>query len=153
MLAGVRWARRAVVVVVTLVTAGSAAAAYVCHPDPPGARTLVVGGEVSNYAMRGDRVSILFRGSSGCCAVRWSMRRGTASDDVTSHACGDSRRPRTRMRRAGRVVSIEPGAADAPDRLRVRASERVLADWPLPARAWSLDVERGTALVSTRSSR
>lgn len=144
-----RWARRIAPVVVTLATAGSAAAAYVCHPDPPGTRTLAVRGDIATYKMTGNRVSVFYRGSKGCRTLRWNIARGTASLDAAFNGCADIQSPST----ATRGVTLEGGSADAPDRLKVRTGGRIVGDWPLPIRAWSLDVDGGTALVSTLSSR
>src|SRR5688500_9510743 len=120
----VRWARSTALVVVMLATAGSAAAAYVCHPDPPGTRTLRVTGDVATYAMKGNRVDILTRGPKGCHAIHWNILRGPTSDKGGPDACGASQNPTRSVSRAGRVVSLVAGSADAPDRLQVAAGGR-----------------------------
>src|SRR5206468_12506235 len=47
-----------------LAFAGSAVA-YICHPDPPGTRSLTIQAHVDGYTMRGTRVAISFR-ANGC---------------------------------------------------------------------------------------
>jgi hypothetical protein len=42
------------------------ALAYVCHPDAPGTRTLVVHGAVSGYSLDGSTLSVRVRNANGC---------------------------------------------------------------------------------------
>lgn len=149
-----RGSRSTAVVLIALATASSAAAAYVCHPDPSGTRTLRIEGQVATYAMKENSVSVLFRNAKGDCrALRWNILRGPASDEARPGACNTTPKPTRSVSRRGRVVSLIAGSADSPDRLKVQAGDRIQADWPLPARAWSLDVDQGTAVISTVGSR
>src|SRR5207237_8033137 len=68
--------------ILALPTTGAlAGAAHRCHPDPPGTRTARVGGEVRQYAMRGNSVSIVYQ-ARRCLRVHW----------VVGHPLGQSRR-------------------------------------------------------------
>src|SRR5205823_5995900 len=150
-LSGFRIRRLGVVGFVALAFAGSAFA-YVCHPDRPGTRSLTIQGRVDGYSMTGSRVAIQLW-AHGCeRRISWNP-----ISFATSQAGGPSgRRGRgstNRVVRDGRVVVLRRGSVvpDRPDRLAVydvRTRAR-LHNWPLPARADTLDVARGVALLST----
>jgi hypothetical protein len=71
--------RRGGVVALTLMAvalAATPAVAVLCHPDPPGTRTLVVHGSVIGYDMTGTRVAVDFRDGSACMrTVQWAVLR------------------------------------------------------------------------------
>jgi hypothetical protein len=136
---------------VALTLAGSAYA-YVCHPDLRGTLRLPVDGRVDGYSMHGPRVTIDVW-ADGCeHQVVWkplarSSSRGGCADGL----------PEDRARRSARDgrlrVTLRAGNAgeDQPDRLAVfdaRTGDALHA-WPLPARASTVDVARGVAVLST----
>jgi hypothetical protein len=128
--------------------------AYICHPDPPGTRTLTVGGDVQRYTMSGPRVRIDYRADNSCVKVSWNVRSGAARS--RSVACDDAaaaQAPRVASRVGNRLIVLRPGAGDVGDRLLVRKHGRVLRSWPLPERFRTLDVHGGIALLATRGSR
>ena len=143
--------RLGVVGAVALVFCGSAVA-YVCHPDPPGTRTLAVAGRVDGYALSGGRVSVeaWIKG----CERRIVWRPLAASRRESG--CTAPPRPASTGRSAtdghfrAKVVSGSQ-LLDQPDRLAVydARSGRALHEWPLPAPASSVDVARGVAVLST----
>ena len=47
------------------------ALAYVCHPDRPGTRSLIVSGRIDAYSMRGSHVAIAFRARDCERVMRW----------------------------------------------------------------------------------
>ena len=126
--------------------------AYVCHPDPPGTRSLTVGGTVARYSMNGARVSVDYRARGSCTRVSWSVRSG----DARSRSIGCAKRApavRTATHVGARLVTIRSGAIDEPDRLVVRKNGRVVRAWPLPDRFRALDAYGDLALLGTRNSR
>jgi hypothetical protein len=126
--------------------------AYVCHPDPPGTRSLTVGGMVERYSMHGARVSIDYRAHGSCKRVSWNIRGGDARSKRI--ACGQAAPAvRTAAHVGARRVAIQSGAVDEPDRLVVRKSGRVVRSWPLPDRFRTLDAYGDLALLGTKSSR
>ena len=92
-------------------TLAASAYAYVCHPDPPGTRSLAVKGQVDSYSLRGWRVTL--RAWVGGCERRivWRPVRGTSS----ASGCTD-RVPATtpaRLASDGRYrVSLVSGSRD-----------------------------------------
>ena len=58
------------------VLAAPALAAYICHPDPPGTRTLTLGGTVLRYTLDGARVSVAVRSGGACRVVAWNALTG-----------------------------------------------------------------------------
>src|SRR5437667_3325263 len=119
-----------------------ATAASVCHPDPPGTKTARVPGRVQSYAMRGSRVTIVFRSRQECRVVGWRIfaRLGKARRAST---CAEVP---TRPGAKGRVALVR-GTADTPDRLLVRSPTPHA--WPLPERPSSLDVFGRTAVFAS----
>jgi hypothetical protein len=65
--------------------------AYVCHPDPPGTRSLSVGGRIDGYALSGGHVTI-HAWVRGCERTIVWRSLGTASAAVAARAV--LRRPR-----------------------------------------------------------
>lgn len=131
-----------------LTTAASADSGYVAHPDLAGTETLVVAGSVERYDMRGGRVTLLARDGS-CRRVTW-MLGGT--DASASAPCIGPTGPATAERSGSTRVELRRGTDDRPDRLLVTGMAR-RRSWPLPERAFHVDVDGGTAIFSTRSSR
>lgn len=147
-----RIGRLGVAGVIALAFAGSALA-YVCHPDRPGTRSLAVHGRVDAYAMTGSRVAIDFW-ANGCeRRISWNPVALTISTArCTTRGVGNGG-SKTAARDGRLLAVLERGSAvtDRPDRLGVydaRTGAR-LHDWPLPARAETVDVARGIALLST----
>lgn len=126
--------------------ASSASAAYVCHPDPAGTRTLRLAGEVVAYELQGRTATLLLSKRGDCARVTWNTASGRSSSRPAVCATASAR---TSSSRGGETVEIVPGSADSPDRLAVRAVGRETS-WPLPDRARHLDVDGTTALFSTR---
>ena len=132
-----------------LTTAASADSGYVAHPDLAGTQTLSVTGSVERYDMRGGRVTLLTR-NGACRRVTWvpgektCIGRGSVRwPDRTSH-----RRPQ--RRHWGRA----PAGRPRPSRSAARHRRgRKPEAWPLPERAFHVDVDGGTAIFSTRGSR
>jgi hypothetical protein len=126
--------------------------AYVCHPDPPGTRSLSVGGRIDGYALSGGHVTI-HAWVRGCERTIVWRSLGTAS---AAGSC-TSRAPATPPRRAAsdgrhRVVLLSGSRQpDLPDRLAVYDARTGagLHQWPLPAPASSVDVARGLAVLPT----
>ena len=123
---------------------------YVAHPDPAGTQILRVAGEVESYALGGGRVTLVARERTGTCRrTRWTVGGAHESAPVR---CGTAPVPHTVDRSGATEVELRPGAGERPDRLFVDspAGER---SWPLPERAFHVDVDGGIAIFSTRSSR
>jgi hypothetical protein len=132
-----------------LASAASAAGAYVCHPDPAGTRTMTVNGEVARYAMHGSRVTVLSNGASGCRRIVWNVLGRTSLEAADSCSSGAA----AKVAAQGQTrVALREGTADEPDRIDVRVPGRTRS-WPLPERAFSLDVDGQTAVLSTLRSR
>lgn len=137
------------VAVLFVAAAASAGTAYVCHPDPPGTRTLRVAGDVVRYDMREERVTLLHREGRKCRRIAWNIRRGHSIGDAQ---CSTGSRPDRTARSGGTSVSLRRGSGDAPDRLLV-AGPGGSRSWPLPDRAHHVDVEGRMAVFSTTESR
>jgi hypothetical protein len=127
-----------------LVVALPAGAAYVCHPDPAGTRTLTLPGRVAAYSLQGNRVQVVYRAAGGCLSRSWTVS-GRASSPQAA-ACASAVAPATEVVAKGRTVRLVAGA---PDRLHVRVGGRLVHDWPLPERMATLDVDGGIALLGT----
>ena len=128
------------------------ALAILCHPDPPGTRSLAIHGRVDGYSMLGTRVAVKYW-AKGCeRRVVWQPLTSTASQASCS-----SRAPSRRAKRVafdGRLrVVLQMGSLvpDQPDRLAVYDARTGagLHNWPLPVRAYTLDAAHGIALLST----
>ena len=127
------------------VTAAFAGAAVICHPDPAGTKTAKVAGNVSHYRMRGDRVTIVYQGRHGCRRALWAIgRRLSHVRGAPSSACAENAFA-ARAGSAGRV-SLIPGSADLPDRIRVVAASGSARSWPLPEHVQAVDAFGQTAV-------
>lgn len=126
--------------------------AYVCHPDPPGTRSVTVAGAVEGYTMNGPRVSIDYRARGSCRRMSWSVRAGDVRSRPVACAKADPA-VRTAAHVGGSRLALRSGGPDAPDRLVVQRDGRVVRSWPLPDRFRTLDAYRGVALLGTKSSR
>ena len=131
-----------------LTTAASADSGYVAHPDLAGTQTLSVAGSVERYDMRGGRVTLLTR-NGACRRVTWMPGGRHAS---VAAPCGGQSAPATTARSGDTRVEFRRGASDRPDRLLVTGGAGSRS-WPLPERAFHVDVDGGTAIFSTRGSR
>ena len=135
-----------------LALAGSSYA-YVCHPDLRGTLRLPVDGRIDGYSMHGPRVTIDVW-ADGCeRRVVWkplvrSSTRGGCTDGVPAEIGARRTVQNGRFRAALRAGST---ALDRPDRLAVfnMHTGAALHAWPLPARASTVDVARGVAVLST----
>src|SRR4051794_22325190 len=58
------------------VLAAPALAAYICHPQPAGTRTLAITGSIERYALDGPRVSVAVRSGHACKVVAWNTLTG-----------------------------------------------------------------------------
>ena len=136
---------------VALALAGSALA-YVCHPDLRGTLRLAVQGRVDGYSMHGSRVTIDVW-ANGCeRQVVWSPldSKSTRGGCTAGAPAVDARRT-ARNGRFRVVLQDGSAAADRPDRLAVfdARTGAALHAWPLPARADTVDLARGVAVLST----
>lgn len=127
----------------------AAAAAIICHPDPAGTKTAKVDGVVSHYRMRGDGVSIVYRGRHGCRRTHWVIgRRLSRARTAPTSACAAS--PETGSAPVGGTgrVSLVPGSADLPDRVRIVSAAGTAKSWPLPEHVQRLDAFGRTAVFA-----
>jgi hypothetical protein len=128
------------------------ALAILCHPDPPGTRSLTIHGRVDGYSVRGTRVAVKYW-AKGCeRRVVWQPLMSTASQARCTNRAPSRRAKRVAFDGRLRVV-LQKGSLvpDQPDRLAVYDARTGvgLHNWPLPVRAYTLDVARGVALLST----
>lgn len=133
-----------------LTTAAAADSGYVAHPDVPGTEVLRVAGSVERYDMRGGRVTLLVR-ERACRRVTWMPG---ARDSSTPAACPRAAVPAVTARSGGVRVRLRSrsGSDERPDRLLVADRARRWS-WPLPERAYHVDLDGRTAVFSTRTSR
>lgn len=137
---------------VALAFAGSAFA-YVCHPDLPGTRSLTIHGRVDGYRMTGSHVAIDVW-TNGCQRrISWNPLARTSSRGRCTSGGGTGGTAR-RTATDGRfrvVLTAGSTIPDLPDRLAVYDARTgaSLHNWPLPTRAFSVDVARGVAVLST----
>src|SRR3954470_16611323 len=68
-----------------LTLAAPAIAAYVCHPDPAGTRSLSLQGRVLAYSLRGSTLDIALESRTGCKVLAWHVGGGRAAP--TGRAC------------------------------------------------------------------
>jgi hypothetical protein len=69
--------------VVAALAVAAPAAAYICHPDARGTRTLVVHGSVAGYSLRDGNVTVAYRDLQNCAHVTvWRSFRGPAMRDA-----------------------------------------------------------------------
>src|SRR5919201_1068824 len=84
-------ARAAIAAVAVAGVAGSGSAlARMCHPDPPGTRTLVVHGQVTGYTMHAIHVGLAYIDADGCThRVAWNVAETAANRTIkaTSGRC------------------------------------------------------------------
>ena len=137
-------------IVLVLCPTASADRAYVAHPDPEGTRTLRVKGVVESYELRDGRVTLVAReGGDTCRRIVWTLGDRQESKPI---ACSRSAAPELSARSGRTNVELSPGASDSPDRLVVNGPNGTRS-WPLPERAFHVDVDGGAAIFSTRTSR
>jgi hypothetical protein len=127
--------------------------AYVCHPDAPGTRRLAVAGRVDDYALSGARVTVA-AWVEGCeRRIVWRPLASTSRQGGCGSAHVGGAAPRLTASDGRYRVVLRKGSAvpDRPDRLAVYDSTTGagLHVWPLPAPAASVDLARGTAILST----
>jgi hypothetical protein len=122
-------------------SAFAAAAAILCHPDPPGTKTAKVSGVVKNYRMRGAGVSIVYSGNHGCRRTYWALGRSLSpAKPAPSSACANEPTPPTATPNGGTGrVSLIRGSADLPDRVRVVSATGAVRSWPLPEHVQRFD--------------
>jgi hypothetical protein len=67
------------------------ALARMCHPDPPGTRTLVVHGDVAGYTFVGGRVRLVLSSPTGCRTFAWNVLAAPTRRTVFAggSACSD----------------------------------------------------------------
>ena len=112
----------AIAVSAALVGAYPAYAAYewICHPDPPGTRTLVVLGEVDSYSMAGANVRVAYRDAHCTRDFAWRVFAGRPTTTVGPRvACAQAAATQTAP--GGRTASIEPDGT-----VRVHAADGTL---------------------------
>ena len=126
----------------------SAGTGYVAHPDPAGTQTLAIAGSVEWYALRDGRVLVLAQDGT-CRRITWTPGRSSVS---APSSCPKLSAPAVTARSGDTSVELLPGSADRPDRLLVNGPSG-RKSWPLPERAFHVDVDGRTAIFSTRSSR
>jgi hypothetical protein len=126
------------------VFAAPALAAYICHPDPPGTRSLAVSG-LERYTLAGPHVTVSLRSSGRCRVVAWNALTGLHK--AIGASCS-SLLGRDLSASATLHASIKPGTGEWPDRLAVSRGARQIALWPLPARARTVHVAHGYAVFS-----
>ena len=132
------------------------ALAYVCHPDAPGTRTLVVHGAVSGYSLDGSTVSVRVRNADGCTRLlvwRTSSSAAAADSGCTVAAQGSrsvavaSRIPATVRARRGAWLAVSRGAALRVFRNRTLVSTIGRLDRPAAAK---LAIGSGRLVVLAR---
>src|SRR3954454_22558380 len=124
-------------------------AAYVCHPDPAGTRTLSLQGHVAAYTLQGETLTIALQSRASCSTVVWNA--GNGDRPSTGAAC--------RSLAAARPATTDTAQLSVattrirPDRIDVLGARgRVTASWPLPIRVQqgSLQVAGGLAAFLSR---
>src|SRR4051794_39524240 len=58
------------------ILAAPAIAAYICHPQPAGTRSLGITGSIERYSLDGPNVAVALRSSHGCEVVAWNVLTG-----------------------------------------------------------------------------
>lgn len=110
------------------------AIAYVCHPDPSGARSLSVRGRVVAYSLRGRTVTIALQSRGRCTVLTWHA--GTQSVASTGVMCRSLSQVRHSWAPPRRARVVYSDSSDRPDRLEVLGSNgQLLRSWPLPVHA------------------
>lgn len=83
-------------VVAVLIVGAAPAAAYVCHPDPPGTKSLTIRGPVHGYALNGSSVEILHGANRVCYRTVWRpLARQAVSTSRSRVDCAAMRRHAT----------------------------------------------------------
>jgi hypothetical protein len=127
----------------------AAAAAIICHPDPAGTKTAKIKGAVTHYRMRGRTVNIVYRGRYGCRRAFWAIGRGLShAKPAPDAACADRAAAGTAPSGGTGRVSLVPGSADLPDRVRVVSAGGKARSWPLPEHVEGLDAFGRTAIFA-----
>src|SRR5690242_15692690 len=129
------------------IAAAPALAVYVCHPDPPGTRTLAVSGSVERYAVSGPRVSVAVRTPQACNVVAWNLLTGLHA--TTGASCLSLLGRNLTTTTALRAVVV-PANAAGPDTLAVLRGGEQVARWPLPVRPRTMHVSSGYAVFAGR---
>ena len=137
-------------VLLALPTAGAfAAAAYVCHPDPPGTKTARVAGAVTRYKLHGHGVSIVYRGRNGCSRTYWAIGRSLSrTRRAPDAACAAAARASSAPAGGTGRVSLIRGSADLPDRIRVVSAGGTARSWPLADHVQRFDAFGHTAVFA-----
>src|SRR5262245_31407546 len=112
------------------IVAAPSLAAYICHPDPAGTRTLAVSGAGERYLVAGPTASVAVRSQHGCTVVAWNVLTGMHRS--TSRSCV-SLLERNLSVSGGLRTAIKPANAVRPDTLEVFRGPDRIASWPLPA--------------------
>jgi hypothetical protein len=118
---------RLAVLVAAFGLAAPAIAAYVCHPDPPGTRTLSLRGDLLGFTLQGTDLVVALRSNGACRALAWRSADGTLSQSGLS-CTTITRASQPTAPQNVRVVRPTAGV-DRPDRL-VTGND----SWPLPVR-------------------
>ena len=100
--------------------------------------------------MRGTGVNIVYRAAHGCRSTHWTIGRTLApARPVRNAACANRAIAGLATPRGGTGrVSLIPGSADRPDRVRVVSASGVVRSWPLAERARRLDSFGQTAVFA-----
>jgi hypothetical protein len=136
-------AAKATAILVALVVCAAPAAAFVCHPDAPSTRSLVVGGPIRGYAFDGSQVEILHGGNGACYRSLWHPLASPAHAPSTSRSRVDCASMR-HVLRAG--VTIPTHVRTAPTALD--GHRRAIVSGPR-----TIDVFRGQHLISRLTRR
>src|SRR5207247_10082640 len=127
------------------ILAAPAIAAYVCHPQPAGTRTLAITGSIERYALDGPNVSVALRSRHGCEVVAWNTLTGLHRTAGTT--CLSLLR-RSLSAPGGLRTFVHAPTATRPETLDVFRGSQRISRWPLPARPRLLHVAAGYALFS-----
>jgi hypothetical protein len=123
----------------------AAVAALICHPNPPGTKTVRVNGVVERYRMHGTGVSIVYRGRHRCLRTQWKIGAAlTPARRLRESACTAGA---VRPARSSRVALVS-GSADLPDRVRVVSASGAARSWPLPEHVQSVDAYGSTGVFA-----
>jgi hypothetical protein len=140
------------VAAVALLVVASPAIAYVCHPDPTGAKSLALRGRVVAYGLQGTTLTIVRRSGGRCVTTTWRSSDGRSTSAPSSCAAAAAMsRP---VGAPAHLRVIRPGTADRAERLQVLERGRVVRSWPLPVRVrpGTLQVRSGLAAFVGRGN-
>jgi hypothetical protein len=127
------------------VLAAPAIAAYICHPDPAGTRTLAITGSIERYTLDGPHVSVAVRSGHRCDVVAWNILTGLHRTAGTT--CRSLFR-RSLSAPGGLRTFVHAPTATRPGTLDVFRGAQRISSWPLPARPRLLHVAAGYALFA-----